>query len=148
MKIEEISNLTLTDMKRVAKELNIAGYQRVSTKDGMMERINEKIAELGLSDIPDLEAEEPIKIEAKPVERMRIKDHPHITCIIETRDEDEVDLAIGINEYQCFIQFGKEITIPVPVYNMVKEQKTIKFKKDENGFAKTEEINKYIVSKV
>ena len=134
MKIEEISNLTLVDMKRVAKELNIVGYQRVATKDGMMERINEKIAELGLSEIPDIE-DEPIKIDAKPKERMRIKDYPHVTCIVETRDEDEIDLAVGINEYQCLVQFGKEVTIPVPVYDMIKEQKTIKFKKDENGFA-------------
>jgi hypothetical protein len=147
MKIEDISSLTLGDMKKVAKQLNIAGYQRVSTKDGMMERINDKIEELGLSDIPDIE-DEPIVIEARPEPRKKIKDYPKVACIIETRDEDEIDLAIGINEYQCFIIFGKEIEIPVPVYNMIKDLKTIRFKKDENGFAKTEEVNKYIVSKV
>jgi hypothetical protein len=147
MKIEDISSLTLGDMKKVAKQLNIAGYQRVSTKDGMMERINDKIEELGLSDIPDIE-DEPIVLEVRPEPRKRIKDFPTVACIIETRDEDEIDLAIGINEYQCFIIFGKEIEIPVPVYNMIKDLKTIRFKKDENGFAKTEEVNKYIVSKV
>jgi hypothetical protein len=147
MKIEDIASLSLVDMKKVAKQLNITGYQNVSTKDGMMERINAKIEELGISDVPDIE-DEPIKLEVKHEPRKKIKDYPKVKCIIETRDEDEVDLAIGINEYQCFIIFGKEIEIPVPVYNMVKDLKTIRFTKDENGFSKTEEINKYIVSKV
>jgi hypothetical protein len=147
MKIEEIKNLTLGDMKRVAKQLNINGYQRVSTKEGMLERINQRVEELGLTDIPELE-EEPIELEVKQEPRKAIKDHPKVRCVIETREDGELDLAVGLNEYQCLIAFGKEVEIPEPVYNMIKNLKTIKFTKDENGFAKMEEVNKYIVSKV
>ena len=77
-----------------------------------------------------------------------IKDHPRIKCIVESRDEQEVDLPIGINEYQAYIQFGKEVDLPEPVYDMIKGITTIKFEKDENGFTKSKEIKKYIVSKV
>ena len=150
MTLEEVGKLSLVDMKRVAKELNISGYQNVSTKEKMMDRINAKIEELGMIEVPDLEEEEKTidVVDEKKYKRTRIDTHPKVTCIIETRDEDEIDLAIGINEYQCYIQFGKEITIPEPVFNMVKGLTTIKFEKDENGFSKSKEIKKYIVNKV
>jgi hypothetical protein len=147
MKIEEIKNLTLIDMKRVAKQLNIPGYQRVATKDGMLERIYQKIEELGLQDIPDLE-EEPIELEVRQEPRKPIKDYPFVTCIVEAREEGELDLAIGLNDYQCLIKLGEEIELPAPVYEMLKTLKTNRYVKDENGFTRTEEINKYIVTKV
>jgi hypothetical protein len=77
-----------------------------------------------------------------------IKDYPRISCVVESRDEQEVDLPIGINEYQAYIQFGKEVELPEPVYNMIKDITTIRFEKDENGFTKSKEIKKYIISKV
>jgi hypothetical protein len=147
MKIEEIKNLTLGDMKRVAKQLNINGYQRVSTKEGMLERINQRVEELGLTDIPELE-EEPIELEVKQEPRKSIRNYPKVRCVIETREEGETDLFISVNDYHCLIQFGEEIEIPEPVYKMVKGLKTSKAVKDENGFSKLEEVNKYIVSKV
>lgn len=76
-----------------------------------------------------------------------IKDYPRIKCVVESRDENEVDLPIGINEYTAHIQFGKEVELPEPVYNMIKEIKTIRFERDDNGFTKSKEINKYIISK-
>ena len=94
-------------------------------------------------DVEELEGA--TEVVAKP---KMIKDHPRIKCIVESRDEQEVDLPIGINEYQAYIQFGKEVDLPEPVYNMIKEQVTIKFEKDENGFTKSKDIKKYIVSKV
>ena len=94
-------------------------------------------------DVEELEGA--TEVVAKP---KMIKDYPRIKCIVESRDEQEVDLPIGINEYQAYIQFGKEVDLPEPVYNMIKEQVTIKFEKDENGFTKSKDIKKYIVSKV
>lgn len=77
----------------------------------------------------------------------RIADFPRVKCVIESRDENEVDLPIGINEYTAYIQFGKEIEIPQPVYDMIKGLTTVKFERDENGFTRSKEINRYIVSK-
>lgn len=152
MLVDEIKDLSLGDMKRVAKELNIASYASVATKAKMLEKIDAKIEELGLTEIPDLaqEVEEEIKstVEAKKASIRYIRDHPKIKCVIETRDDNEIDLAIGINEYTAMIQFGKEIDLPEPVYNMIKGLTMPKFVKDENGFTRTETINKYIVSKV
>ena len=85
------------------------------------------------------------EVVAKP---KMIKDYPRISCVVESRDEQEVDLPIGINEYQAYIQFGKEVELPEPVYNMIKDITTIRFEKDENGFTKSKEIKKYIISKV
>ena len=89
-----------------------------------------------------------VATEEEVVKPRFIKDYPRIKCVIESRDENEVDLPIGINEYTAYVQFGKEIEIPEPVYNMIKEIKTIKFERDESGFSKSKEINKYIISKV
>ena len=91
------------------------------------------------------------ELEVAPKEAAKpkmIKDYPRISCVVESRDEQEVDLPIGINEYQAYIQFGKEVDLPEPVYDMIKGITTIKFEKDENGFTKSKEIKKYIVSKV
>ena len=87
------------------------------------------------------------KPEAKKVYKS-IYHYPRVKCVIESRDEQEVDLPIGLNEYQAYIQFGKEIEIPEPVYDMIKGITTIKFVKDENGFSQSKEIKKYIISKV
>ena len=94
-------------------------------------------------DVEELEGA--AEVVAKP---KYIKDFPRIKCVVESRDEQEVDLPIGINEYQAYIQFGKEVDLPEPVYDMIKGITTIKFEKDENGFTKSKEIKKYIVSKV
>lgn len=85
--------------------------------------------------------------ETKPVQS-KISDHPRIKCVVESRNEGEVDLQIGLNEYTANIQFGKEIELPKPVYDMICGLTTVKFEKDENGFSRSKEIKRYIVSKV
>jgi hypothetical protein len=147
MLINEIEGLTLIDMKRVAKDLGIVGYANISTKAKMFERIESKLNELGVLEVPDLEVEEAPVVITKPTFKY-IRDYPRIKCIVESRDEQEYDLPIGINEYTCMIRFGQEVEIPEPVYDMIKSLTTIKFIKDDNGFSRSEEIKKYIVSKV
>ena len=94
------------------------------------------------------EATEQNAVKKTPAKPVKIKDYPRIKCIIETRDEQEQDLFIGLNEYQCYIQFGKELELPEPVFNMVRDLETIKFTKGANGFAESQTIKRYIVSKV
>lgn len=103
-------------------------------------------------DVEELEgATEPmVKVASKPLveERKKIKDYPRVRCVIESKDDQEVDLAVGLNDYSAYLQFGQEIDLPEPVYNMIKEQTTIRFERDESGFARSKEVKKYIVSKV
>ena len=147
MLLEEIKELSLADMKRVAKQLSIAGYANVSTKAKMLDKIQDTLEAMGMNEVPDLEIEEAPVVITKPTFKF-IRDFPRIKCIIESRDEQEIDLPIGINEYTCMIRFGQEVEIPEPVYDMVKSLTTIKFSKDENGYARSDEIKRYIVSKV
>ena len=147
MLIDEIESLTLTDMKRVAKDLGIIGYANIATKAKIMEKIKSKLSDIGMDEVPALETIEAPVVITKPTFKY-IRDFPRIKCIIESRDEQEIDLPIGINEYTCMIRFGQEVEIPEPVYDMVKSLTTIKFSKDDNGYARSDEIKRYIVSKV
>ncbi len=147
MLLEEIRELTLTDMKRVAKELNITGYANIATKAKMLDKITTTLETMGMNEVPDLEVEEAPIVITKPKYAF-IKDYPRIKCIVESRDESEYDLPIGINEYTALIKFGQEVNLPEPVYEMIKGLTTIKFSKDENGFASSDEIKRYIISKV
>jgi len=147
MLLDEIRELSLTDMKRVAKQLSIAGYANVATKAKMFDKIQDTLEAMGMNEVPDLEVEEAPVVITKPTFQY-IKDYPRIKCTVESRDEQEPDLPIGINEYTCLIRFGQEIDLPEPVYDMVRGLTTIKFTKDDNGFARSQEIKRYIVSKV
>lgn len=147
MLLDEIRGLSLTDMKRVAKQLSIAGYANVATKAKMFDKIQDTLEAMGMNEVPDLEVEEAPVVITKPMFKY-IRDFPRIKCVVESRDETEYDLPIGINEYTCMIRFGQEVEIPEPVYDMIKSLTTIKFTKDDNGFARSEEIKRYIVSKV
>ena len=93
----------------------------------------------------EVQVEEPTVVAEKP---KLISEFPRVKCIIESRDENEVDLPIGINEYTAHIQFGKEIEIPEPVYDMIKGLTTVKFERGEDGFTRSKEIKRYIISKV
>ena len=147
MLLEEIKELSLTDMKRVAKQLSIAGYANVATKAKMLDKIQDTLEAMGMNEVPDLEEEEAPVVITKPT-YARISDFPRIKCIIESRDESETDLPIGLNEYTALLRFGVELELPEPVYDMVKGLTTIKFSKNDNGFARSEEIRRYIVSRV
>lgn len=151
MTLEQLEGLTLGELIRVGNSLGLRGMQLVKTKAKAIEKIKEECETLGVSEVPDLEAEVvAVEQTTKSVEvRKRIKDYPRKKVIIESRNPEEKDYVFSVNEYDAFIQFGRELLLPIPVIDMIKgltEPKMIK--DDDTGYSKTIEIKRFIVQYV
>lgn len=152
MTLDKLEGLSLIELKLVAKEVGVKGFAMVSTKDKMRDKIIKHCNEFGLEEVPDLsisEEDEPAIISNRPIPmaKKRIKDFHRKKVIIESRDPDINDYPFSLNEYSCYIQMGKEILLPVPVIDMIKELKEPRHIKDsETGFSKTEYTNRFLVS--
>lgn len=149
MKLEELNDLTLTELKRIAQNLSIKGFANFSTKDKLRARILEEVEELGIEELPDFEdtyveeVEEPKVAVAKPV---RIKDFPRKKVIVESRDSEVFDYPFSVNEFNAYIQMGKEVSLPVPVINHIESLTEPRYIKDpETGFTKHDNVKKFFV---
>jgi hypothetical protein len=147
MKFEELDGLSLAELKIVADEVGV-DYVGIKAKATLAQAIKDKATALGLAEVPDLPAgNEPM---AEPTVQFKfIRDYPRVRCVIESRNPEDFDIPVGLNDYSALIKLGVEVSIPEPVYEMLKGLEDIRYGVDkETGMAKTEYIKRYIVSKV
>jgi hypothetical protein len=152
MTLDKLDSLTLIDLKMVAKEVGVRGYQNFSSKAPLIEKIKAHAEQFGLEEVPDLVKQEsetdPVVVSNRPIPmaRKRIKDFPRKTVIVESRDPECVDYPFSVNEYSCYIQMGKPVSLPEPVIEFIKSITDIYFRKDpETGYSKHVEQNKFFV---
>ena len=152
MTLEQFKELTLTEMKLVAKDLGIRGFANIATKDKMVEKVEAHLAEFELEELPDLSKkdsdEEPTTLSTRPTRmaRKRIDSFPRKKVLVLSRDPDVVDYPFGINEYTCMVQMNKPVLLPEPIIELIKSTTEVAFRKDpETGFSKHEEVPKFVV---
>ena len=151
MTLDKLTELSLIELKLVAKEVGIKGYSNVKSKEKLRDMITNHCEDFGLDEVPDLavtEEDEPVTISNRPVPmaKKRIKDFPRKKVIIESRDPEVVDYPFSVNEYACYVQMGKEVLLPTPVIEFIETITEVYYRKDmETGFQRHEELNKFFV---
>ena len=153
MKIEEIENLKLSEMKLVAKDLGIKGFSNFKTKTAIMDKITEEVNALGLEEVPDpvpevVEPEVLATTVVKPNPKKRIKDYPRKKVVISCRDDKVKDHPFSVNEYLALVKMEEEVNLPVPVIDFIKSVTQVKFEKDSEGNPTSREVNKFFVNYV
>ena len=155
MTLDKVENLTLSEMKLIAKEIGVAGFGNVGTKDKMFQKIKAHMEQFGLEEVPDIQPkdteEEPVVLSNRPtpMAKKRIKDFPKKAVVILSRDPEIVDYPFTVNEYSCLVQMNKTVLLPEPVIDFIKSITEVYFRKDpDTGFSKHEELPKFIVNYV
>lgn len=153
MLIEELDNLSLTQLKLVAKNLDIKGYGLVKTKEKMREKIMKEVNTLGLVEIPDTYTEEPElpvsepEVKPKAKKPRLIKDYPYKKIIVNSRDPEIRDYPFGVNEYSCMIKMDAEVSIPEPVVKHIEGLTEVRYYVDpDTGYQKHENVQKFFVT--
>lgn len=141
---------TLGELKEIGYYLGIKGVAPTQTKAKMVDKIEAYLAENPDVSLPTDEEVGQVKKEVVVEMKQsfdRVSDYPRRKVIIESRDPEQQHEVFSVNEYLCDVQMGKEIMIPIPVIEMIKDLKNVRHTKDEvTGFSKTEYVPKFFVS--
>ena len=153
MTLDKLNELTLTKLKLIAQEIGVKGFGNVATKEKMIDKIKAHMSEFGLEEVPDIDnssTDEVAVLSNRPVPmaKKKIKDFPRKKVIIQARDPECFDHPFSINEYACYVQMGKEVLLPTPVIDFIKSITEVYYKKNSDGFAEHQELNKFFVEYV
>ena len=153
MTLDKLDNLSLTDLKLIAKEIGVQNSHAIKTKDTCVNKIKTHMEEFGLEEVPDIDkssTEEVAVLSNRPVPlaRKKIKDFPRKKVIIQARDPECFDHPFSVNEYACYVQMGKPVLLPTPMIDFIKSITEVYYKKNSDGFAEHQELNKFFVEYV
>ena len=141
MTIEQIKDMTLTEMKVVAKGLGINGYQSFTTRAKIFAKIEDEVQALGLQELPNFIEEEKETIEeevghasgpnkVKVGQRTLIRDFPRRTVTVSARDPQIKYYDFSVNEYSVRIQMETKMSLPLQIIEHIKSLTEISYEKD------------------